>query len=584
MIRISAILFLSSFYLLSPFFPKEDTDDLLIEVNHFSQKIKSQLEGEERLDAFHKLQQRHLYKKGDSIYNELMLNEAIRQDNYKYQAIALTNRVAYNYRNYKSDTIFHLARQAEAFCKKHDQMKNYYLVKQMIVQRYLNQGQYSMGIKKAMELKDEAKLTDDIEIQIIVNTVFANLYIAIEREEEAVEHLNYILSLDYESVEAPYKKLECYVLLLHLYKVLGNFEKIEYYTDILVEEINRLEILYPKFGTVDSKMRAIYFSAYVHIKKGEFDLAQSEINRFETFSAEVYCSYFQYCLNLIKFYYYLEIKDRKQSNYYYDIVYNYCKDNNMDMEMRDLLKYRAHTLSQQGYYKDATGVYNELVSTLDSITQARYLYNYNLIHLDYELEARKNHITQQQDKLESSTRFSLWLAILTCCLLVTLCYIWVIASEKRKKNRILFSKIKELSRTKSELLEFKTTVQNKYFKEGKEGAEPGYGLFERLEDFMNREKPFINSDYGRKSLIADMNTNEVYLAKAIRDAVDMTILDYIYHWRMEYAKTLLLESKDLTIEAVAMDSGFTSIRNFYRLFKETYGMTPAYFRTYVKES
>jgi transcriptional regulator GlxA family with amidase domain len=40
---------------------------------------------------------------------------------------------------------------------------------------------------------------------------------------------------------------------------------------------------------------------------------------------------------------------------------------------------------------------------------------------------------------------------------------------------------------------------------------------------------------------------------------------------------------DLTIEAVAIDSGFGSRNTFYRLFRERFGLTPVEFRNFACE-
>ncbi len=54
--------------------------------------------------------------------------------------------------------------------------------------------------------------------------------------------------------------------------------------------------------------------------------------------------------------------------------------------------------------------------------------------------------------------------------------------------------------------------------------------------------------------------------------------------RLEHARELLsLPNTELTIEAIAIDSGFGSRNTFYRLFREKYGLTPVEFRKLANE-
>ena len=48
--------------------------------------------------------------------------------------------------------------------------------------------------------------------------------------------------------------------------------------------------------------------------------------------------------------------------------------------------------------------------------------------------------------------------------------------------------------------------------------------------------------------------------------------------RLAYAEGLMRTRPDLPIKAVALESGFSSLRTFYRLFMARYGMTPTTYR------
>jgi AraC-like DNA-binding protein len=278
------------------------------------------------------------------------------------------------------------------------------------------------------------------------------------------------------------------------------------------------------------------------------------------------------------------MKDYEKEKYFFQVAYSYSVKNHFDKYTKSLLKLHAKTLTAQGLYAEANRFYQKLQAHTDSINHEQFYYEINQLRMDYELDKREDEITQQKRELDLRRSFNIMLIGLSCLLFFA---IWVIGNNLksiRSKNFHLFNQIKELTQTKIELLAFKDTMRIKMDPVLSVVSDLHNTLFERVEDNMNTDKPYINSEYGRKNLISDMNTNEVYLSKAIRSATNMTIQEYINHNRIEYAKTLLLQDMSQTIEAVAMDSGFTTIRNFYRLFKDAYGMSPSEFRNYVKDN
>ena len=57
---------------------------------------------------------------------------------------------------------------------------------------------------------------------------------------------------------------------------------------------------------------------------------------------------------------------------------------------------------------------------------------------------------------------------------------------------------------------------------------------------------------------------------------------YINSLRLEYSLVLLKDFENYTVEAVAIDSGFNTVRTYQRIFREKYGMTPAEYRKTLK--
>jgi DNA-binding LacI/PurR family transcriptional regulator len=68
-----------------------------------------------------------------------------------------------------------------------------------------------------------------------------------------------------------------------------------------------------------------------------------------------------------------------------------------------------------------------------------------------------------------------------------------------------------------------------------------------------------------------------YFSKQFSKAFGKKFTDYRNHLRLEYGRELLV-TKEWSIEVIAQDCGFQSPNQFYRLFRQNYGITPHQYR------
>lgn len=102
-------------------------------------------------------------------------------------------------------------------------------------------------------------------------------------------------------------------------------------------------------------------------------------------------------------------------------------------------------------------------------------------------------------------------------------------------------------------------------------------LFSRLKRLMDEQQLFLDPDISREKVSQILSTNKQYLSEAITQHTGLTFTNYIVAFRLSYACNLLLHTSD-TIESVASQSGFSSARTFYRLFRQKTGVSPTQFR------
>lgn len=100
-------------------------------------------------------------------------------------------------------------------------------------------------------------------------------------------------------------------------------------------------------------------------------------------------------------------------------------------------------------------------------------------------------------------------------------------------------------------------------------------LATRLQVYMKESKVFTNSQYALQDLLADMDTNENRLNKALHYDGFSGFRDYINYLRLQYFKEQAALQKKLTVKELMFMSGFTSRSSFYRLFASIEKMSPS---------
>ena len=68
------------------------------------------------------------------------------------------------------------------------------------------------------------------------------------------------------------------------------------------------------------------------------------------------------------------------------------------------------------------------------------------------------------------------------------------------------------------------------------------------------------------------------LCRNFKEQTGMTVVTYINKQRLDYAVRMLLALED-AVEDICYACGFTSVRQFNRMFKEAFGCTPSEYRS-----
>ncbi len=102
----------------------------------------------------------------------------------------------------------------------------------------------------------------------------------------------------------------------------------------------------------------------------------------------------------------------------------------------------------------------------------------------------------------------------------------------------------------------------------------------KLLNIMETEKPFLNNDLTLQKLSEMLSVSQHHLSQIINEKLNQNFFDFINSYRIEEAKTLLLDKRGelLTILAIAEEVGFNSKSAFNIAFKKYTSMTPTQFK------
>ncbi len=104
-------------------------------------------------------------------------------------------------------------------------------------------------------------------------------------------------------------------------------------------------------------------------------------------------------------------------------------------------------------------------------------------------------------------------------------------------------------------------------------------LSEALSKLVKEEAIFLSPNLSIKELSDKLKAPALKISQVLNENMKTSFSDFINHHRIERSKKLILEKKNYSLDAIALESGFNSKSTFYAAFKKKEGMTPAKFRS-----
>lgn len=102
----------------------------------------------------------------------------------------------------------------------------------------------------------------------------------------------------------------------------------------------------------------------------------------------------------------------------------------------------------------------------------------------------------------------------------------------------------------------------------------------RIENFMEKEKPFLDANVHIESLAKRLSLPERTLSKILNQHFGKNFFEFINEHRIEEAKRLLTDptKQSMNILDILAEAGFSSKSTFNAIFKKYVGQTPSQYR------
>lgn len=280
---------------------------------------------------------------------------------------------------------------------------------------------------------------------------------------------------------------------------------------------------------------------------------------------------------------------------------NYLNKNELDSAKKYLTQTKEVSKNEHDdyYFSEACSYLSDLYLIQgDSIKSMRELKEKESIEGKLDIVTHKANQLISNEKLAQmeSQKKKIWNfktgIILISSLLLIVSLFGVIRYKKVKKglsfenDRIL----KDLAELQEEHLTLKEKFQKintKIEKQPKEkyitsalNQEKRNELMLKILDYMQNEKPYLNTDFNHKHLASQIGITPNQLSEVLSSNFEVNFYKFINIYRVNEAKKRLEDSKNnlLTVEAIGYDSGFNSKSSFFRIFKEVEGVSPTQFK------
>lgn len=198
---------------------------------------------------------------------------------------------------------------------------------------------------------------------------------------------------------------------------------------------------------------------------------------------------------------------------------------------------------------------------------------------------------KELEKREQSRYRILFATILISLLCV---FLYVLYSRKNLMYRKLVEQYKQVIQLKDNIRENRNAVSPVYREMDSNPDEKDdihtvseekkdYELFKKIENLLVEEKFYRKNDISLEMLCEMLESNRLYVSRAINRYAGMPFWGYVNSLRIDEATRLLSDpDNDIPLKQLCSELGYNSLSVFYRVFQKETGCPPSKFREQIK--
>lgn len=252
-----------------------------------------------------------------------------------------------------------------------------------------------------------------------------------------------------------------------------------------------------------------------------------------------------------------------------------------------LLKELSRSLREAGQYVEALDCAYEYQTYQDSLfneTRERALQETRIKH---DIYSRERQISEQQVVILNNRYKITILAVVLVALLLALGLVYHNYKKKDRLYGTIVSQNREYMQREQLLME-----QIEQLRRPEAAAPSSSGLSSgKRDDLMSRftammiERKLFTDPALTVAAVADtLGTNRTYLSKAINESTGKSFTQVVNDYRIREAIAAISDlAANKPLKQIAAEVGFSSLSTFYSTFQSLTGMTPARYRSKLKE-
>ncbi|MDL2277660.1 helix-turn-helix domain-containing protein [Parabacteroides sp. OttesenSCG-928-G07] len=542
--------------------------------------------GEDKLFYLYELVKLTLGTYEHIYYLDLLEKEALRQGDHQSYVRALANKVTYYYNvDTETDSLFYYANIAKEFALKYHNYEAYFDVETHIINKHIRNASYEIAIYQAKALFDKAKELNSIDGEIAAYECQGIAYTYAGRPGEAIAPLKSGIDLliRYRPDRITYL-MELYFHLIQALHVTGDYASAINYCEQLDKlfvdfESNKKGTKYENLFMDDYRLQLEAMYALNYALSGEQGKAKEALERADVYAEQEMDELYYQQLNYAYAHYYYAITDYVKALEYLEKTILFYKEYALNQFLK-AAELKADILADMHQYREAFVLNKEIAHLRDSLATENFTRQMAEQRTIYQVDKLEYEAARHQLRNKYILAIAVGLIFAVVLLTIIVFIIRRNAIRLKEKNYKLYQQLKERDeQSKFQIYkskEEKTPAKSKSLQE--------QVLFERILLYLQQTSYFLEPDITREKLALKLGTNRQYLCDAIQEATGQTFNDFINNLRLEYAKDMLLNNHDNSIEDIFYSSGFTNKSTFYRLFRKKYGLTPVEVREIEREN